>query len=159
MSLTHKHIVAYRKIIKANYECALILEDDVILSDNFMPILDRYMTEVPKDYEMLFIGSGCNLHIHPHLLVPNKHIYLKDIYPSSWGGDGGTRCTDSYIVSKAGATKICNYIDNLTTKISLPTDWWMNEVIRACTLTIYWAEPTIVIQGSQVGKYVSSTSA
>lgn len=158
MSLTHKHLTAYRMLIQGDYEGALVLEDDVILADDFVRRFEAYMTEVPKGYDMVFIGNGCNLHIHPRLLVPNKHIYLKDIYPNSVEGNGGTRCTDSYVVSKAGAMKICTYVDGLTTPIGLTTDWWLNEVIRACKMTIYWAEPTIITQGSEVGKYASSTS-
>jgi hypothetical protein len=42
-----------------------------------------------------YIGDGCNLHIEP-----NKFIYEKGLYPTQWGGDGSSRCTDSYLVNK-----------------------------------------------------------
>lgn len=157
MSLSLKHRYAYRAIRDNNHECALILEDDVILAPNFVAILEKYMAELPTDYDMLFIGDGCKFHIPDELQVPNKHVYLKDNQPSSWGGDGATRCLDSYIMTKECASHICEYIDNLIYKTILPIDWWLNMVIRECNFRIYWAEPTIVTQGSENGMYVSST--
>ena len=35
ISLTHKHILAYRDILKKGHERALILEDDVVFSPDF----------------------------------------------------------------------------------------------------------------------------
>jgi hypothetical protein len=40
--------------------------------------------------------------------------------------------------------------------ITLPLDWWLNQVIRDLKLEIYWMEPTIVTQGSGTGKFKSS---
>ena len=30
----------------------------------------------------------------------------------------------------------------------MPSDWWLNQVIRDLKLEIYWMEPTIVTQGT-----------
>jgi GR25 family glycosyltransferase involved in LPS biosynthesis len=87
MSLHLKHNYVYN-IIAENYERALIFEDDVILCDNFIDKLNNYITQLPEDYDMLFIGDGCNLHIEKHKLIPNKNIYEKCLYPTSWGGNG-----------------------------------------------------------------------
>ena len=155
MSLTLKHFYVY-KLIAKNYENALIFEDDVILCDNFIDKLNNYMSQLPEDYDMLFIGDGCNLHIEEHRLTPNKYIYEKCLYPTSWGGDGGTRCCDSFIITKKCANKICEYINNLRNKINLPIDWLLNVVARDNNFKIYWAEPTIITQGSQNGLYKTS---
>ena len=153
------HIYAYYQI-KDNYDEALIFEDDAILCDNFINIFNYYLTQLPKDYDMLFIGDGCNLHIQKDNLISNKNIYKKCLYPTSWGGDGCTRCTDSYLVSKKCAIKICEYIDNIKFNskyiINTNTDWWLNIVARNIILEIYWAEPTIVIQGTENGIFQSS---
>lgn len=149
MSLHLKHNYIY-KLIAENYESALIFEDDVILSDNFNDKLNKYMTQLPKDYDMLFIGDGCNLHIESHLLSPNKYIYEKYSY------GGFTRCADSYIISKKCAIKLCDYIKNLTDKINLPIDCWLTTAARDNNFKVYWAEPTIVTQGSQNGLFQTS---
>jgi GR25 family glycosyltransferase involved in LPS biosynthesis len=69
-SLTMKHFYAY-KLIAENHENALIFEDDVILSNDFIKKLDEYMNQTPTDFDMVFIGDGCNFHIEPHKLIPN----------------------------------------------------------------------------------------
>jgi hypothetical protein len=41
---------------------------------------------------------------------------------------------------------------NLKEKISeVGIDWWLNGAARDCKFKVYWAEPTIVTQGSQTG--------
>jgi GR25 family glycosyltransferase involved in LPS biosynthesis len=155
MAISLSHYYAYKEII-AKYDNALILEDDIILSNNFTNILNDYLTQLPEDYDMLFIGDGCNLHIEDHAIVPGKYIYEKDLYPTSWGGGGATRCTDSYLVSKKCAIKLCDYIKNLTSKNNIAVDWWLNEAAQNNNLKVYWAEPTIVTQGTQSGLFQSS---
>ena len=150
ISLLTKHFFIY-KLIAEQYDSALILEDDVILSDDFATTLDKYMKELPEDYDMLFIGNGCNLHIQKQDIIGGKHIYEKGLYPTSWGGDGCSRCTDSYVVSKKCATELCKYIP--IEKVNLPVDWWLNKAGRYCKFKVYWAEPTIVTQGSHNGLF------
>ena len=145
MSLHLKHNYVY-KLIAENYENALIFEDDVILSDNFTYILNKYIAQLPKNYDMLFIGDGCNMHIEKSELILNKNIYEKCL----------SRCTDSYIISKKCANKLCEYINNLNHKIKLPIDWWLNVAIRDNKFKVYWSEPTIVTQGSQNGLFKQS---
>lgn len=155
IAISLSHFYAYKQISE-KYENGLIFEDDVILSNNFTDILNKYINELPKDYDMLFIGNGCNLHIEEHKLIYNKNIYEKSLYPTTWGGGGATRCTDSYIVSKNCANKICEYINNLKYKINLPIDVWLNVTARDNIFKVYWAEPTIVTQGTQNGLFTSS---
>lgn len=154
ISLSHHY--AYKEIAD-KYDHALILEDDVIFADNFIEKFNTYLSQLPADYDMLFIGNGCNLHIENHRIVPNQYIYEKCLHPTDWGGNGATRCTDSYIVSKKFATKICDYMRNLKEKISeVGIDWWLNGAARDCKFKVYWAEPTIVTQGSQTGTFQNS---
>ena len=155
ISLMNKHFYVY-KLISENYENALIFEDDVVLHDNFTDILNKYMIQLPENYDMLFIGDGCNLHIKKNELISNQNIYEKCLYPTRWGGDGASRCSDSYIISKKCANKLCEYINNLKYKINLPSDWWLNIAARDNNFKVYWSEPTIVTQGTQNGLFKSS---
>jgi len=161
LSLHLKHIYIYRLMVREYYDGVLVFEDDVILSNGFIETLTRYMTQLPNDYDMLFIGDGCNLHIPQSMQTPNQYIYEKCLHETAWGGNGAAKCTDSYIISNMCAKKICDYIDTLITavdtkKINLAADWWLNQVARELTLKVYWAEPTIVTQGSQNGTYYRS---
>lgn len=155
ISIINKHFYAYKQISK-HYDSGLIFEDDVILSDDFVEKLNKYMTEIPDDYDMLFIGDGCGFHIEKDKLIPGKHIYEKCLQPTKWGGDGATRCADSYIISKKCAIQLCDYIWNLTSKINMSTDWWLNIAARDNNFKAYWAEPTIVTQGSESGLFAKS---
>ena len=95
-SLVFKHYYAYQ-LIAEKYDHALILEDDAFLTEGFMDKLNNYMSQLPQDYDMLYIGDGCKLHINK---LSDANIYKKDLYPTSWGGNGATRCTDSYVIHK-----------------------------------------------------------
>jgi hypothetical protein len=113
-----------------------------------------YISKLPDNYDMLFIGDGCNLHIPKEYILPNTYIYEKVLYPTPWGGDGATRCTDSYVLSKKCATKLSDYIDTISYKIQDSNiDWWLNRAARDNQLNVYWAEPTIVTQGSENGLF------
>ena len=155
MAIGLSHIYAYNQI-KDNYDEALIFEDDVILCDNFINIYNMYLTQIPKDYDMVFFGSCCNLKIQEHYLIPNKHIYEKSLEPTEWGGLGSTRALYSYLVSKKCAIKLCEYCNNIKYKIDLAIDQWVNIVARDINLKMYWAEPTIAIQGSEIGIFEKS---
>lgn len=149
------HNYAYKQI-KDNYTEGLILEDDVVLSENFINILNHYLNQLPSDYDMCFLGSCCNLHIPNDNLIPNKNIYEKSLETTNWGGLGSSRALYCYLVSKKCAIKLCEYVDKITYKINLATDQWINIVARDINLKMYWAEPTIAIQGSEIGLFNKS---
>ena len=155
-SLIRKHIDAYCRISSSPFIYNLILEDDAILSDEFRIRIDTGLLQLPRDYDILFIGDGCGMHIPDYAIHPNKTIYKKGREPTEWGGDGATRCTESYLVSKECAKKLIRYVMNLNKMdIKKPIDWWLNKVIRDLKLEVYWMEPTIVTQGSNNGKFKS----
>jgi len=148
ISLVLKHIEAYRRI--STEDPALIVEDDVILQDGFMDTLEQYYRELPSDFDMCFIGSGGNLHIESNRIRKDIHIYEKMQHPK-------TRCTDSYLITPVCAKNICEYFDTLHYKIPCNIDLWLNGVIGEINAKIYWAEPTIVTQGSETGLFTPSS--
>lgn len=149
-SLTLKHKYAYEKIVK-EHDFALIFEDDVILDDQFFTKMAQYIEElkrVDRNWDMLFIGNGCNLHIPSKEIVAGKCIYAKS------HGNGATRCTDSYLIHKKCAQKLLDYMKDHT--FDKPIDWWLNDALRNIDAKVYWCEPTIVKQGTQHKKFKSS---
>lgn len=153
IALSHFH--AYQQI-RDHHDWALILEDDVIFSPDFNDKLALYRSQLPDDYDMMFIGNGCNLHVEAHKLIDKQYVYKKPVHPMGWGNAGATRCTDSYIMTKKCAQKVCEYIRTLPYKVEIPVDWWLNVASTDCDLKVYWAEPTIVSQGTQAGLYQTS---
>ena len=144
ISIFMKNIYAYNEIIK-NYNYALLLEDDIILDDNFNEKFNTYIKELPSDWNMVYIGTCSNIHINNKLLENNKHIYLGD----------GTRCGDAVMITKETARKIVNYFNSVN-NIELPIDHWLNILIKELNLKVYWMEPNIVKQGSETNVYKSS---
>lgn len=89
------HRKAYEKILDENLDAALILEDDSTLSDDFLIKMQELEGNVPKDYDMLFLGYA-----------PSA---LKYFYPKNNKYYGKTKKIYGlygYIVTKEGAKKL-----------------------------------------------------
>ena len=141
ISLCIKHINVYDLMAKENDEYALLLEDDVVLHDNFNNI-ETYMQNAPSDWDMIFLGSGCGL--RPKFTTPDQVFYKKES-PS-------TKCTDSFLIKKEAATKLR---DNMI-PFSLPIDFELNYHLHVLGFNVYWIDPPIVSQGSELGMFNST---
>ena len=137
-SLAWKHLLFLKKASEGN-RSALVLEDDAILSDNFVEVVNSILEN--SDWDAVFPGSGCNLRKHGKGLIRVDH-------PAS-------KCTDSYIVS-ANAAKALFSTMSLDGGISLAIDWELNYQMMFHDLRVFWFEPSIVRQGSQDGTMRSS---
>jgi GR25 family glycosyltransferase involved in LPS biosynthesis len=144
ISLNYKHIKAYEDIVKNNLDTALILEDDVILEDNFSEKFNKQLEMTPPDWDVIFIGSGCNLKIPSEQIKKGTTAYLKE-HPAS-------KCSDSYIIKKSSAEKFLNNIIPFT----FPTDFELNYQMLIHNMKVYWWEPSITKQGSETGLFKTS---
>lgn len=142
ISLEFKHIKIYQDIVNNNIDTALILEDDAIFEEDFLKKFNFNINATPKDWDFIFIGSGCNLRIDKEVL--NSNIAYKKEHPAS-------KCTDSYIIKKEAAAKILETIFPFT----FPIDFELNYQMFIHDMNVYWWEPPIVYQGSQNGVYRS----
>jgi GR25 family glycosyltransferase involved in LPS biosynthesis len=143
ISLAFKHIKIYEDIVKNNIKSALILEDDVILDKEFIKKFNLYLHMTPKDWDFIFIGSGCNLRIEQNKIKNGVVAYLKE-HPAS-------KCTDSYIIKGPTAKKLLSTITPFTFAI----DFELNYQMLKHDMKVYWWEPPIVSQGSQCGMFRS----
>ena len=142
------HLYCYTQ----EFDVALVLEDDAILCPGFSSKLSDYMNQLPSDWDMLFIGDACDFHIPD--TTPDQNVYFKSREQTSWGGHGATRAASSYVVTKQCAERIAAYAKN--GQVFNMIDHWLNHVIRDLKLNIYWAEPTIVQPGSEIGMFQRS---
>tara|TARA_R110002051_G_scaffold325241_2_gene426517 strand:+ start:414 stop:1091 length:678 start_codon:yes stop_codon:yes gene_type:complete len=141
LSLLYKHHVALKRIVREKHEVTLLLEDDVLFTEDFTNIFNSHLSKTPEDWDYIFPGSGCNLRVAPNLIEEGKVAYLKD-HPA-------TKCTDSMIIKKDAAKKVLATFDQW----NLPADWEFNYQLKAHDLKVYWWEPPVVAQGSQCGVY------
>ena len=146
ISVSLHHIECFKKIAESPKDYALILEDDAILHPKFNSILEFYKKQLPENWDMLFIGDGCNMHIDKNLLITEKNIYENKT----------TRCLDSYLISKKCCKTILEKLNLPNYTILVPVDHWLNCVILKNNFNVFWAEPTIATQGSEKGAYKSS---
>ena len=65
------------------------------------------------------------------------------------------KATDSYVISKKACVIIKDYILNMK-KINIPIDYLIEKIVREKNMKVYWCEPTLTEQGSQIGRYTSS---
>ena len=66
------HMKIYEDAIKNNYKNILVLEDDVYFRDELYKELDEVMSELPEDYDILYLGcSG---------MCDKKQVYNMDLY-------------------------------------------------------------------------------
>ena len=120
---------------------ALVLEDDALLCENFPKLFDKYLESTPSDWDMIYLGDGCNLHAN---YTEGKHAYLKE-HPAS-------RCTDSILIKKTAAEKISTTWFPFDHAADFELSWQQYHH----DLNVYWWEPTLVTQESQGGRFTSA---
>lgn len=171
-SLILKHLEAYKKIVDSNQDFGLIIEDDVVLNDNFSEKYLDYYNQLPENWDILFYGDGWrnSLHVPQRVmdelggnvfLKCNQGTGIKERNETGWPVcSGSTRCSDCYIIKNETAKKILNYVEQIKigkqAKIERPSDLWMNQLFRNIDLKVYWGEPTISTQGTESGMFKSS---
>jgi hypothetical protein len=52
LAIIANNYVAWQNFYNSEYDYALIMEDDIILNDNFIELLNKYMLELPEDWEV-----------------------------------------------------------------------------------------------------------
>lgn len=137
--LEHYHI--FKEFINSDFENILVLEDDVIFDEKFFTTYQKYLDQLPEDYDVLYLGSGCNLKLPYHTdeligLHPNRH----------------SRCADSYVISKKAAINVYN----TCLPLYCNWDWELNYQQQLHRMNVYWVTEPLVNQGSEGGNYNSS---
>ena len=143
ISLLYKHYLIFKDITQNENEFCLVLEDDVVFNESFLNDLNSILNEAPKDWDFIFLGSGCDLRIPKSLIRPNQKCYLKS-HPAA-------KCTDSFLVKKESLQKILSTL----MPFILPIDFELNYHMWAHDMNVYWIEPPLIRQGSQDGTFKS----
>jgi glycosyl transferase family 25 len=140
-----KHWRAHQLIVERGLARALVLEDDVILSGNFLDVLARALAEddrLPGPH-VTFLGCGGHYYVPRDELRAGQLLYRRD------QGKFG----DSYVLTLAAARRRLEAIER--DGITLPIDHVFEAADRAAGTPMYWLEPPIVEQGSHNGQFGS----
>lgn len=143
VSLCLKQKEAFRRIGYGEYPIGMMFEDDAIICENFKERLNFYLTTLPTDFDVAFIGQGGGKRIPKEQLVEGQYWYKKS-HPAD-------RCADSIIFSRQAAKKIYDNINHY--KICFNPDPELGFWMKVLDMNVYWLEPPIVVQGSQNGMF------
>jgi glycosyl transferase family 25 len=143
ISLTLKHIHAWKDAIKNNYKKILIFEDDALLSKNFNQQIKLVMDEAKKlDSGYLIFLGGADGKI-PMLELASNNILIE--LPIA--------TTEGYITDIEACKKRLKWLEGK--KITLPADHLIKVIDQSTGIKNFWARPALVEQGSVTGIFKS----
>jgi len=119
--------LAWKSFIESEYDYLILMEDDIVLYENFLPELERYMKQLPENFDAFhaFCPSDQN---HKYDLSMD----FSDEVCSSYQ-DWSAAC---YVVSRSGAQKMMYFASR---GIKLPLDWFMFR--QKDLLSVYTLKP------------------
>jgi glycosyl transferase family 25 len=146
MSCALKHVEAMRRIAASGAGRALVLEDDVVLCDDFPARLADVLAEAetrPRPHT-LQIGIGPNRYTPGSQLRPGQLLYEAE----------RVRNTEAYVLGAREAAMRLGWIE--ANRMPLPIDLTFERCDPALGIAILWAEPPLAEQGSITGLYPST---
>lgn len=146
-----KHLYAYELILDNDLPGALILEDDAILDKDFRKKFDQSM----KEYEERWADEPVIISYENSALVFVPRSQRKAgqmLYP----GDKD-RYAGGYFINRLAAKAILD--DVKENKCELAIDGYHNYLLHKGIIKYLWCHPTIIQQGTVIGRFSSSLSA
>jgi glycosyl transferase family 25 len=144
-----KHVAALTKVVEHGWKSCLVLEDDVVLADDF-PAGVRAALEETRDQRhpfVIYIGAGGNFYTPASLREPGRRIY-----PGTRG-----RFTDSYIIGAQEADLRLAHMEKQP--MTKPVDVVFESIDRSAGIAFLWLEDPVVEQGSKLGLFRTSLEA
>ena len=168
------HQLVYKDIIKNNYKKALILEDDVVIDQETIPLLRQAFTELPADWELVYLGFAANesgpsnaffKKAFYHLLrsfkaIKYSHKTINNLYPKKITEhvykSGYHDCTHAYAITFSAAEKLLKH----QTPISFFPDNLLayaatNEIIKAYIILPKLINQQYQVSGQSVHSYIN----
>ncbi len=152
ISCTLNHILAYEDILNRNHTYGIIFENDPFFINNFdknFPIYVSHLDTIKPNFIISLENSTLRFPSY-FQIVKNKYFYLAQ----------SGRMAGAYIIDRLAIENILR--DLQTNKCNKVIDLWHNDLIKRKIVTMYWAHPPIIEQGSHNGLLsgtISSKSA
>lgn len=140
VSLFYKHVEIWKKQLN---DIVIVLEDDAILSDNFMDDLDVFLKHLKEtDWDVIFSGGCSNIHFEKQ----GDQIFYRS---------NRSRGTCMYILNKHMSKLLYDMFDN-SSYIDTAVDHWFNQINVDNKLKYFLSEPCLVEQGSETKLFEST---
>ena len=145
------HYAILKDMIEKQYEYIIILQDDVIFKPGFNQRIDKVLTSIPDDAEIVTIG------LHKYALY--SHFVPWDLSMENDRDsiskqqinneicilhDSINPCSLAYIVTLKGATNLVNYFDAVG--FTRATDWNFNDYLK--NRNIFYGSTTVLCTGN-----------
>jgi GR25 family glycosyltransferase involved in LPS biosynthesis len=143
LSLFLKHVEIFKTV--PDDEMVVVFEDDAVLHKKFINCLQSCLSDLEnEEWDVLFCGECVNLHSNPEY---GKRVCKSD----------GSRGPCMYVLNAGVAKRLYDIFLNQS-KIRDQIDWWFNNIEKNTgnKLRYYWSEPTLVLQGSEIGMFSSA---
>ncbi len=124
------HLEVWNDVIKNQYSTVIILEDDVILSNNFDKKLRKLIVSAPQNYDILYLG----LRIGPfakQLVLFNDTVFKINVKNANDTMHG-------YMINNKSAVKLLE----LTKNVNMPIDLHLSSLVGE--INTYMAKELIV---------------
>lgn len=149
-----KHLLMYERIVKAGWEGALILEDDILLLEGFAPAFEASLREVRRRGNAVLGTAWISYENTGHVVPPRREMKQGQmLYRATT-----TRCTGAYYIGCIAAAALLH--EASTRKVDKAIDCWVEDMVPILPdgLQIYWCHPAIAEQGSMNGRFDSMDS-
>lgn len=148
-SCATKHFLACEYIVNHDLEGALVLEDDIVLHDNFKSVYAQSLDELRSNYKdcpAIISYEDSSLRFVPRSQRRRGRL----LYPATKGRMAGCyymsrRCAE--IILHDLATNKCDATD---------ADTYHYELLQRGLIVYLWCQPTIATQGTFSGAFRSS---
>ncbi|MCR9153722.1 MAG: glycosyltransferase family 25 protein [Bacteroidetes bacterium] len=144
-SCVYKHLRAFENLVEKD-EMALILEDDIHLNKNFTKQIKKVIAEAKaRKLEGFIISLDDSIlrYVKGSERVKGQLLYKKQ----------ADRFAGCYLMDKKAAKAMLE--ECYTHKIGTPVDHYQSHCARKGLIDVYWAHPTIAVQGSLMGSFQS----
>jgi len=149
-----KHLLMYERLLAEGWPGALILEDDILLADDFVAVFNATLEELGatdggRHAKAWISYENSTLRMPPRRDLRDGQLLYRTKEP---------RCTGAYYIGAAAAKGLLDVASSR--KLNQPIDWFVGDVARDASspIDIYWCHPPVAEQGSMNGTFDSMDS-
>jgi len=134
----HKSI--WEKIVNQKIENVLILEDDVKFTNNIESVLPQAFSELPKDWDIFFLGSFTSCDNHA-IVEPNEYLHSSTKKYSEHLNQGKIYYgVEAYALSYKGAQKLLDQLKKISYYIDYQITYDTNNI------NMFYSNPIVAYQ-------------
>ena len=136
VACTYKHYLILKDICENKHPLAVIMEDNIEFRGNVPNAIERYLKDLPPDWDCVFDSDFWGLTFIESRIDSNVSVYKKSntITHQCVGASKGAHFL---VINLQGAQKLYSSF--------LPfhecSDHWYNHIFRLKNMNVFWAEP------------------